>query len=216
MTRWGYGRTSIGGDDGSNPENQRRSITMNGVEERYIYIDEGSSGTTRASDRREWQILRSRIESGDVIVVAALDRLGRTIGNTCDLVADLHREGVVVETLADGQKWLNPYLAADRESPEGAMGAMFLSIFGMVGAMERDAIARRTREGLARARAEGKQIGGQNRISDVVREAVIADRRDGLSWSQLQSKYRIGRSTARRIIKEANIVNNNNDSNGDD
>jgi len=55
---------------------------------------------------------------------------------------------------------------------------------------------------MARARAEGRQI-GRARL-DVDREQVVSDRRSGMSLTQVAKKHSISRASVCRLMKEAN------------
>ena len=68
--------------------------------------------------------------------------------------------------------------------------------------MERALLVERVRSGMARARAEGRQI-GRARL-DVNRQQVIQDRRSGMSLTQVAKKHRISRASVCRLMKEAN------------
>jgi hypothetical protein len=61
----------------------------------------------------------------------------------------------------------------------------------------------RVRSGMARARAEGRQI-GRARL-DVNREQVIADRRSGMSLTQVAKRHGISRASVCRLMKEASV-----------
>lgn len=60
----------------------------------------------------------------------------------------------------------------------------------------------RVRSGMARARAEGRQI-GRARL-DVNREQVTQDRRSGMSLTQVAKKHGISRASVCRLMKEGN------------
>jgi DNA invertase Pin-like site-specific DNA recombinase len=59
----------------------------------------------------------------------------------------------------------------------------------------------RVRSGMARARAEGRQI-GRARL-DVNRQQVIQDRRSGMSLTQVAKKHGISRASVCRLMKES-------------
>ena len=53
-----------------------------GVEPEWIYADVAISGTRSGSSRAQWQLLDRQIVQGDVLIVVALDRLGRRYPET--------------------------------------------------------------------------------------------------------------------------------------
>ena len=67
--------------------------------------------------------------------------------------------------------------------------------------MEQALLIERVRSDMARARAEGRQI-GRARL-DVYREQVIEDRRSGMSLTQVAKKHGISRASVCRLMKEA-------------
>ena len=80
MPAYGYIRTSRDqehGHPGSDPEVQRRQLVDAGVEPGRIYADVAVSGTTSGSSRGQWHLLDQQLAQGDILVVAAVDRLGR-------------------------------------------------------------------------------------------------------------------------------------------
>ena len=76
MTTYGYIRTSRvqePGHPGRYPEVQHRDAD---VESRQSYADVAVSGTKTVSSRNKWDLLDQQLAQGDVLVVAAVDRLG--------------------------------------------------------------------------------------------------------------------------------------------
>jgi len=77
-------------------------------------------------------------------------------------------------------------------------------IVAVLGEMERALLIERVRSGMARARAEGRQI-GRARL-DVNRQQVIQDRRSGMSLTQVARKHGISRASVCRLMKEASTT----------
>src|SRR3977135_4478132 len=69
-----------------------------GIATERIYVDKKSGSTT---DRPGLRALLGYARDGDVIVVHTLDRLGRTVRDTLNLIHDLSARGVGVRNLAD-------------------------------------------------------------------------------------------------------------------
>lgn len=122
-----------------------------GVHRSAIYIDHGVSGTR--TKRPALDRMLDDIEPGDKILVWDLSRLGRNSGHVITLLADLKERGIYVQSLQDG-------LDTSTDMGEAMMG--ILAIFA---SMERKFTVRRTRAGLAVARAEGR-VGGRRRALD--------------------------------------------------
>jgi len=84
----------------------------------------------------------------DVVVVWALDRLGRSMGDVVANVLELERIGV--DLLSAREPWLDT---------TGPVRSLLVSVFAWVAEWERRRLVERTNAGIARARAEGKQLG---------------------------------------------------------
>jgi DNA invertase Pin-like site-specific DNA recombinase len=91
--------------------------------------------------------------------VAELDRLGRNTGHVITTIADLRERGIYVESIAD------------RIDSSTDMGETMMQIMAVFAGMERRFIQRRTRSGLAEARAQGR-VGGRPRALDSKKAAL--------------------------------------------
>ena len=199
MGLYGYIRTSKDGSEGSDPETQRLQLLGAGVDPKNIYADVGTSGTVRVASRNGWRALASKVDQGDTLVVAALDRIGRRSLDLQGALIDLHRRGVRIRTLAADQQFLTKYLDADPDSPDAAFGSVLVALVGLFAQMERDAISRRTKAGLERAKSEGRTGGRPPKLNDRQVEALRQDRAAGMSWGQLRGRYGIAKSTCQRL-----------------
>ena len=111
------------------------------------YLDDGVSGTVAAS-KRELGKLLDEMKEGDTIITGELSRLGRS---TVDVIATCNKiaaAGVKCYMVKQG-------MAID-QTP---MGKLMIAIFAAFAEMERDLISQRTRESLARLKAQGKKLG---------------------------------------------------------
>jgi putative DNA-invertase from lambdoid prophage Rac len=131
------------------PENPAREIAAAcfHVEPARV-ISETISGSVMASERPGFAKLLDRMESGDVLVVTKLDRLGRNAMDVRATVEALTVKGVRVHCLALG--------GVDLTSPAGKMT---MGVIAAVAEFERDLLIERTQSGLSRAKAEGKTLG---------------------------------------------------------
>ena len=80
MPTYGYIRTSRdqeSGHPGSDPHVQRRQLVEAGVDHARIHADVAASGAKDYDSRDQWHVLDQQLAQGDVLVVAAIDRLGR-------------------------------------------------------------------------------------------------------------------------------------------
>jgi DNA invertase Pin-like site-specific DNA recombinase len=89
--------------------------------------------------------------SGDVIVVHTLDRLGRTVRDTLNMIHDLAERGVGVRNLADPIK-VNSSNPAD---PMAQLAVVLLALFAQ---MERTYMLERAAHARAVATAKGRRV----------------------------------------------------------
>jgi len=91
---------------------------------------------------------------GDTLVVWKLDRLGRSVKNLVDLVAELHLRDVQFKSLTD---------AIDTST---SSGRFFFHVMASLAEMERELTIERTRAGLAVARQLGRTGGRKRQMTD--------------------------------------------------
>ncbi len=129
---------------------------------------------------------------GDVLVVARLDRLGRSLWELIDLVGELEGRGVGFRSLKE---------SLDTTT---AGGRLIFHVFGALAEFEREIIRERTMAGLESARARGRR-GGRPRALDESK-AKLAGRLKGEgehSVEEICSMLGVGRSTLYRYLGEA-------------
>ena len=124
-TTYGYIRTSrqrIQGTAGSDPEAQAHQLRQEGVPEANIYRDVGVSGGTGTNSRAGWRALNARLVSGDILVVVAIDRIGRRWMDTVNAVRDLRTREVRIRSLAQSEATWVTYLASEPDTAEAVIG----------------------------------------------------------------------------------------------
>ena len=169
--------------------------------ERNIHADIDVSGVAGVATRNVWRTVDARLEHDDVLVVAALDRIGRRPLDVMGKIYDLVR-GVRLRSLADNEAWAKG-LDAEPESTEWMMARLIAQVCSFPAQLERQAIARRTRAGLARARAEGKRLGLPVSLDEEQMTAIRQDLADDMTVAAISKKYGIPRTTLRDNIQKA-------------
>lgn len=168
-------------------ENQILAIRQKGYEvaESRI-ISETISGSVEAMKREKFKMLvNHQMESGDMLVVLKLDRLGRDnidVQNTINLLID---KGVKVVCL--------DLSVVDLSSAEGKL---MLQMFSAFAEFERNRIRERTKEGIERAKAQGKKLGRPE--AKKTTKLVQAQKAEGLSQSKTAEVLSIGIATVKR------------------
>ncbi|MBB4841189.1 putative DNA-invertase from lambdoid prophage Rac [Sphingomonas kyeonggiensis] len=174
-------------------ENQLGEIQAAGfaVEPRRI-VQETISGSVPAMERPGFSRLVDRLESGDVLIVTKLDRLGRNAMDVRATVERLAADDVRVHCLALG--------GVDLTS---AAGRMTMTVLSAVAEFERDLLIERTQAGLARVRAEGKPLGRPSSLSSEQQEAIRGQRAAGVSLGALAKEYGVSRAAIQRVERRA-------------
>ena len=143
---YGYARVSKADDDARNLETQLGILADHGIREVLIFSDVASG---RTMNRTAWVNLMSRIQPGDTIVVAFLDRFSRNF-----------EEGVRIQAELTG---LDIGIVAVRENIDTSDGSAAAKFFrrSMLaqGGYQVDSASERIKLGLDGARAGGKQVG---------------------------------------------------------
>ncbi len=125
------------------------------------------------------------MESGDVLVVTKLDRLGRNAIDVQSTVELLEGKGIRVHCLALG--------GVDLTS---AAGKMTMGVLAAVAQFERDLLIERTQAGLERTKAAGTKL-GRPVVASV--EDVRKLKLEGLSQSGVAAKLDVSLSTVKRL-----------------
>ncbi|WP_250482096.1 recombinase family protein [Caballeronia sp. NCTM5] len=179
-----------------NAENQVREIQAAGfaVDARRI-VTESISGSVAANERPQFKKLLDRLESGDVLIVTKLDRLGRNAMDVRSTVEHLASIGVRVHCLALG--------GVDLTS---AAGRMTMGVLTAVAEFERDLLIERTQAGLARAKAEGKAMGRPSALTEKQQKEVLERLAAGESVAQLARDYDTSRTTIMRLREKSAAI----------
>lgn len=179
----GYVRVSTAeqASDGHGLDAQSAAITERAVARDWSLVgirrDPGVSGATPADDRPALSEALSDLDAGhaEVLVVAKLDRLSRSVGDLVLLLDRAKRNGWAI-VIVNGMGGL------DMTTTEGKV---MVTLLGAFAELERDLISRRTREGLAAARAKGVRLGRPPALPEEVVARIIAERNDGATWQAI-------------------------------
>lgn len=145
MTIFAYLRVST---EEQTVENQRLKIESAGFAVDEWYEDEGVSGTKSAFERKAFKQLLSVVKAGDTIIAVEVSRLGRSTVDVLNLIEHLKNIGVKLRIMNLD--------AIDLTSPTGRL---MLTLMASCAQFERELLVERTKAGLDRAKANGKQLG---------------------------------------------------------
>lgn len=183
----GYARVSTT-DQVAGLEAQHRDLRATGCTEK-IFAERVSS----VAQRNELAAALDYVRDGDTLVVTRLDRLARSTADLLEIIATLERKGVALRILDFGGQ------AVDTQSPSGRL---IVTMFGAVAQFERELLLQRQREGIAKAKAEGRYKG---RAPTARRQApqVHELREAGFGASDIAARLGISRSSVYRILTDA-------------
>lgn len=174
-------------------KNQAMEIEAAGfsIEKRRL-IEESISGSVAVKERAGFMKLIDRMESGDVLVVTKLDRLGRNAMDVRSTVEQLSGSGVRVHCLALG--------GVDLTS---AAGKMTMQVIAAVAEFERDLLIERTQSGIIRAKAAGKRFGRPPALNGEERVAVLQRLNAGATVAEIAREFKTTRQTILRVREAA-------------
>ena len=192
---YGYIRVS---SDKQTVENQRFEIN-NFCQREAIHIDgwieETISGTKNYNKRQLGKLL-NRVQKDDLIICAELSRLGRNLFMIMEILNICMTRECRVWTIKDNYR-----LGEDIQSKVLAFA------FGLSAEIERNLISQRTKEALARKKAEGVVLGrpkGRKTSKEAHKlgkkeELIIKLREEGVSFNKIGKILHVHRDTVRRF-----------------
>ena len=183
----GYARVSTAKQD---LDRQIDALRQVGIAAERIYVDKKSGATT---ERPGLTAALAYAREGDVIVVHTLDRLGRTVRDTLNLIHDLAERGVGVRNLADPIK-------VDSTNPSDPMAQLAVVLLALFGQMERTYTLERAAHARSVAAAKGRRI-GRPTVVDPDKLAYAAHLREsGHTMAEIVAKTGITRTSLYRHL----------------
>lgn len=194
---YGYIRVS---SDKQTVENQRFEINNFCKRENLVidgWIEETISGT-KAYNKRELGKLLDKVKKEDLIICAELSRLGRNLFMIMEILNICMTKECRVWTIKDNYR-----LGDDIQSKVLAFA------FGLSAEIERNLISQRTKEALARKKAEGVILGrpkgkksSQEKYKLFGKEVLIQELlKNKVSKRQIAKICKVDRNTLDRYIK---------------
>ncbi len=193
---YGYVRVST---DHQTTENQRFEIKKFCEKNDLqidVWIEEKISSTKDLSKRKLGRLLK-RIQKDDLVIASELSRLGRNLLQIMSILHHCMDVGAKIWTIKDNYR-----LGADITSKVLAFA------FGLSAEIERNLISQRTKEALARVKAEGKSVGrprGRGGCGSKLdgREQYIKQKlRDGKSKYEIARRLHVHRDTLAMFIEK--------------
>ena len=179
-------------------ENQRFEIKNFCISKEIVinkWIEETISGTKQVEDRKLGKLIK-RMQKDDILICSELSRLGRNLLMIMSILNDCMKKEVQIWTIKD-----NFRLGDDISSKVLAFA------FGLAAEIERNLISQRTKEALARKRAEGVILGrpkGRKSTKTKLtgKEKQIKEMLDaGVSYSAIARYLKVHRLTVSSFVK---------------
>lgn len=180
----GYARVSTGDQDVAG---QTMRLEKAGAIKVFTDVRSGKS-----MERPGLAELIAYARKGDTLAVVRLDRLGRSLAELLTTVETLRGQGISLLSLEE------------KIDTSSAAGELIFHVFGAIAHFERRLISERTRDGVAAARAKGKQPGRQPLDMAKVHAAIkLVEAR--ISPADAARQLGIGRSTIYREMRRLGV-----------
>lgn len=185
----GYTRVSTRGQQA---DRQNADLLAAGVRRDDLYVDRGVSGA-RAS-RPAFDKALAALEPGDTLVIATLDRLGRSTQNMLTFAQDLRDRGSALRVLNLGGG------DVDTSTP---MGSMVFTVMAALAQMELDINRERITDSVAKRRAAGRDLGGRRRaFTDSQFRSAMKLIEAGEPATQVARDFGMSRATLYRRVQQ--------------
>lgn len=185
---YGYSRTSTASQQ-LGLDAQILDLTNAGCTK--VFAEKVSSRTPQEK-RIQLQACLSVLEEGDELVVAKLDRLGRTMHEVINRIHDLQQEGIHLRTL-DG-------LLNTRSL--GKMAPLVIGLLTGLAEVERELIRTRSQESVDYRRKTGGNLGGRPTLPEIKKKNVIRLREEGHSLRQIVVLTGVSLAAVQKVCKE--------------
>lgn len=175
----GYMRVSTDNDRQST-DLQRDALLAAGVDVRNLFQDHASGAR---DDRPGLAKALEYLQSGDVLVVWKLDRLGRSLAHLLGIVNSLKERRVGFRSLTESMDTTTP------------SGEFLFQVFGALAQYERALTRERVKAGLAAAKRRGRRGGRPLAITGEKLDAILAALDGDMSKAAVCRNFEVKRTT---------------------
>jgi DNA invertase Pin-like site-specific DNA recombinase len=183
--KYGYMRVST---THQNTNRQLDALLAAGVKRRNIYEDKISGVKFKREGLDE---LLGKLRKGDTLVVASLDRLGRSLSQVIQTADRLHERGVVLKSLKESIDYSTD------------IGQMLAGIFAALAQYERKLMLERVAEARQARLSRGIHVGRKAKLSVDEKRQIQRLYAAGETVPQLVEQYKVSRRTVYRVLEEA-------------
>lgn len=189
-----YARVSTTSQTVENQFQELRAVAQrNGWQIVIELADNGISGSKGRDQRPAFDDLLKRAtrREFDLIMVWAIDRLGRSIQHLVGFMTEIQSLGVDL------------YIHQQALDTTTASGRMIFGIFSALGEYERELMRERIMAGQRRARSQGVKIGRPSKMNDAVRTSVKLLHGNGMAIRKIAKQLEIGVGTVYTVLRAA-------------
>lgn len=193
---YGYIRVST---DKQTVENQRFEITEF-AKTRGLVVENWTSETVSGSKKANERLLGDLLEQltkDDTLIISELSRLGRNLLQIMSMLNYLMENEITLLTVKEGYELGN-----------NINSKVLAFAFSLSAEIERNLISQRTKEALARKKAEGIILGRPKGLAKIQtyklyehQTEILRLRESGLSFQKIAVKYGVNRATVTKFIK---------------
>ena len=147
-----------------------------------------SEKVSSVAQREQLEAALDYVRDGDTLVVTKLDRLARSVAHLVSIGERLEAKGVALKVLEQ---------AIDTSS---SSGRLMFNMLGAIAQFERELMLERQREGIAKAKAEGKYK-GRAPTARAKAPQVLRLHSEGIGPTEIAKRIGIGRASVYRILE---------------
>ena len=193
-----YARVSTK-DKEQNPENQLIKLRQYCKAKDWNFKEYTDHASGAKKDRPGLKSIMSDLDKLDGILVLRLDRFGRSLQNLLDNLNQIKSHGKFFEAIDQGLK------ISEKKDP---MNDFMLAILGAAAEFERELISERVKDGMERARRQGKLIGrGRSKRTKNMEKKILDLKAQGESIRMIAQKCNIPRSTVHDVLTKKRNLN---------
>ncbi|MGD0818056.1 MAG: recombinase family protein [Methanomassiliicoccales archaeon] len=186
-----YARVSRADKD-QEPENQLRKLREYASRhdwDIYAEFHDYVSGAASVKPTLEKMLREGRARHYNAILIVRLDRLARSAKQLLTMLEDLDRFGVTL-------------VCSDQQiDTNNAMGKLLFTVLGAIAELELELISERTKDGLARAKAQGKRLGRPP--NPQLDKEIIRLRTEGLSLREIGNRIGLSHQAVKQRLRRA-------------
>ena len=179
--RIGYARTSTREQEAGYQAQQQELVAL-GCEK--LFCEQLSSA---ANERPQLEAMIGFVREGDEVVVTKVDRLARSVRDLLEIIERIKAKGAVIEIGNIGRVNGSP------------TSGLILNVLGAITQFEREMMLERQRDGIAKAKAEGKYRGRKPTVrlqADTIRQL----KGEGLSNAEIARRLGVHRANVGRVL----------------